>query len=154
MPAKNTAAEETSAPTETGSVEQTLLLPATAGASPTGVSKQEQDLAFAVVLTQSGKITLRQLARAVKEWTIYGRQRLVDRLLEVKLISVTESNARTAEADQLLQEAENATSGAAKNLDQSQLAMARIAFLDSGGRVAKALGLNNAGAVVAADAGR
>jgi serine/threonine protein kinase len=49
-------------------------------------SKEECDLAFAVVALQSGQLNPRQMARAVESWTIHGHRPLAEHLVNQGLI--------------------------------------------------------------------
>jgi len=54
-------------------------------------TKEERDVAFAMVALQAGRMTERQLTRAVANWTIHGSRSLAEHLESHGLVSVDES---------------------------------------------------------------
>ena len=103
-------------------------------------SKQEHDLAFAVEVLESGAASYRQMAKALKDWTIYGSQSIADKLVAEGLIQ-----------DEIVASTRDAARGRLARIrsfdndfsSPSQVFRARSSELDKSGRVAKLLGLKS-----------
>lgn len=103
-------------------------------------SKADRDLVFAAATLKAGRLTERELAKAVADWTVHGDRLLADHLAAKGLISEAQRNQLETDAESMLQSSSeelvslNDTSGSASS-------SATIRRLDATGRIARILGL-------------
>ena len=67
--------------------------------------KADRDLVFATAAIKSGRITERQLSKAVADWTVHGDESLADHLVAKGLLSEAEREQLETDAEGLLQSA-------------------------------------------------
>jgi serine/threonine protein kinase len=146
------AADQTRTAVDSGIVDETMMIDSSASSAK--VSKQEADLAFAVVVLRSGKVSERNFSRTIKGWTIYGTESLADRLVSQGLITATDGRQWNVDATRCLQAADQAVARLGGHSTQSQLASSRIAHIDSSGRISKLLGLGNQSELVTGEVAR
>ncbi|MEM8733107.1 MAG: serine/threonine-protein kinase [Planctomycetota bacterium] len=119
--------------------------------SPTGVdghnpalTKQCNDLAFAISILQSGFTSLQSLSEATKSWTTYGNSSLAEHLLKSEYITDQQLSAAAHRTRQRLEALDNSLSSAGHNsapASQSDRERDWLSTLDPGGKVAKLLGI-------------
>jgi serine/threonine protein kinase len=97
--------------------------------------KQQLDVAFALAVVESGKLTERQLARAVRGWTIHGDQALSEHLVAHRHIP----EAACAELEGLAADKLRRIS-IPQSLDGASTSYV-LGELDTGGRITRMLGL-------------
>ncbi|MEZ6072120.1 MAG: serine/threonine-protein kinase [Pirellulales bacterium] len=102
--------------------------------------KKERDVAFAVVALEAGAIGERQLAKAVKNWTIHGADSLANHLARERLLSEQQCDTLRSEADHRFKRAVAIMAAQGVNTHQSA-STSLLAELDAGGRVTNLLGL-------------
>ena len=102
--------------------------------------KQERDLAFALAALEQGTLTRKQIAQAVKDWTIHGDLTLGEHLQQKGLFSehirqkIEESAG--AKLQKILEHLDS------NNTESSSLRESILHYLDEYGRVASVLGLS------------
>ena len=134
-------------------LQETMAILSPEGQSEAATLKQESDLAFVVALVRSGRINERQIARALDGWTIYGTQAVADRVVDQKLITEQERDVFLEEARKRLDTAgKSATQDGSR--DSSLITRAKIAHLDTSGRLSRIIGLNNSGVLASANDSR
>lgn len=111
--------------------------------SAEGVStsfKQERDLAFALAALEQGTLTRKQIAQAVKDWTIHGDLTLGKHLEQKGLFSelIRRNLEETAESklQKILEHLDS------NNTESSSIRESIVQHLDQYGRVASVLGLS------------
>lgn len=103
--------------------------------------KQEFDIYFAAALTGSGKLTERQLAKVISNWTIFGNQPLSEFLVEDKVITYDEKERFENEAKRNRDRAETTLQKGNEVYSATQLVNIKIGMVDSSGRLARLLGV-------------
>ncbi|MEM8681516.1 MAG: serine/threonine-protein kinase, partial [Planctomycetota bacterium] len=102
--------------------------------------KQEFDLAFTAEALERGTLTVRQISKALRNWTIYGSQPVADKLVAEGLVTAADRAAWSDEARRRLARVREFEGDFSS---PSQIFRARSMELDKTGRVAKLLGLKN-----------
>ncbi|MFN3189837.1 MAG: serine/threonine-protein kinase [Aureliella sp.] len=109
-----------------------------------GVTKQCNDLAFAISILQSGFSNLQSLSEATKTWTTYGNSSLAEHLLKSEHITDQQLSVAANHARHRLEDLERGATTQDKGAaDPSQSDRERhwLTTLDPGGKVAKLLGI-------------
>ncbi|NNE01359.1 MAG: serine/threonine protein kinase [Pirellulaceae bacterium] len=145
MSSEESPAEPQSQSPKLANVDETMVLPLGGSPQQDAAAKQESDLAFVVALVQSGKVNERQLARALDTWTIYGSQPLADRIVSENLISEADKENLLKDAMNRLRSTEQRLTHDSTDKNESIMSRAKIAHLDSSGRLSRILGLSNTG---------
>ena len=102
------------------------------------------DLAVASALVRSGRLKEKQISRAVRSWTVYGSQPLIDQLVACRLLEESEKSKWLDEANRLQESTSTAAGISSKDSSGSTRGAAlqtRLDTLDTSGRLAKLLGL-------------
>jgi hypothetical protein len=108
-------------------------------------SKEERDVAFAVQAMGAGLVSERQLQTALASWTIHGDTSLADQLQTLGLLSRNDRERCEQEAAVVLSdlhpEQASGSAGGKSTLGST------LRHLDDSGRVARLLGISDAGAL-------
>ncbi len=111
-------------------------------------SKEQQDIALAAIVLQSGLLSERNLASAIATWTMHGSVSLADHLRSLDLLDETQRESLSHQAAEYLVECcDQDTSGPAS---QSVL-LGTLNALDPGGTIARLLGIREAAGAGAVD---
>ncbi|MCG8584488.1 MAG: serine/threonine protein kinase [Pirellulales bacterium] len=104
-------------------------------------NKKERDVAFAISLLDSGAFSSRQLAHAVKDWTIHGDKPLSEHLVEKDLLADKLRSEIEIKADDHLN---NAFARVSSKRRSGRLSASASTFgeLDANGHVIKMLGVD------------
>ena len=106
-------------------------------------SKEERDVAFAVRVINDGLVSERQLRTALTHWTIHGATSVADQLQTLGLLSRDDRDRCEAAAAGVLSDLHSELlSGGAGETNTLSSTLQR---LDGSGRVAKVLGISDAG---------
>jgi len=105
-----------------------------------GTFKPERDLTFALTLIESGVLSRKQIAQAVKDWTIHGDLTLYDHLNRKGLLPDTDHTSLEETADSKLQKVLEKLDDVDSNI--SSIRESIVQQLDQYGRVATVLGLS------------
>lgn len=105
-----------------------------------GTFKPERDLAFALVLMESGSLTRKQLVQAVKDFTIHGDLTLLEHLSRKGLLTDLDRTSLEQSADAKLQRVLERLDGVDSNT--SSIRESIVQQLDQYGRVATVIGLS------------
>lgn len=104
-------------------------------------NKQERDLAFAVAAVNSGQITRKQLAQAVKDWTIHGDVSLPEHLVKKGLIAEDLRSPLEDDAESRLQRVLDHLSDRGSD-SVTSYRESLIRLIDTSGRIAGVLGMS------------
>jgi serine/threonine protein kinase len=105
-------------------------------------SRQEEDIALAAELIQSGIVSERELAAVVSDWSIHGSVSLAEHLEKRSALKADQIQTLKQRAAKLLDRARQSAAGGSEmpGIGQSML-LATLERLDGSGRVAKLLGV-------------
>ena len=106
-----------------------------------GYSKQERDAAFAVALLGGGRISERELGRAVTSWTVHGAIALSEHLRHLDVIEEDEGRRLSRTAARRLDGMREPLDSEALRASESDLPRLRFRRIDPSGRVLRLLGL-------------
>ncbi len=103
-------------------------------------AKADRDLVFAAATLKAGRLTERQLSKAVNDWTVHGDEYLADHLVAKGLLTDADRDRLETDADSMLQNASEdiVSLGDTAGSTSSSLTVRR---LDASGRIAGLLGL-------------
>ncbi|QDT63796.1 serine/threonine-protein kinase [Calycomorphotria hydatis] len=135
---------------ETEEMGATVLAPQGAGEFDSGIgTKQERDIAFGVVVLDSGQVGERQLARAVTDWTIHGHKPLAAHLVSKGLLDEERRLALEHQAQSRLERLDESIPLNEGNSSTGFNSHTFIDRIDSRGRIARLLGIAKSAAVLA-----
>ncbi|QDT37714.1 serine/threonine-protein kinase [Stratiformator vulcanicus] len=117
-------------------------------------TKQERDIAFGVTALESGKVTERQIAKAVSDWTIHGHESLAGHLMGKGLLDPAVRQELEASAATRLKNVGNSIAPADRLSASGLGSLLLVDRLDKQGRVSKLLGIANSAAVTIDDDSR
>lgn len=106
------------------------------------LSRQEEDIAFAVELLQSGLVNERESAAAVSDWSIHGSVSLAQHLEKQGLLTSKQIETLRANAVKRVDRARRSVAGGSEMPAAGKsMFLATLERLDGSGRVAKLLGV-------------
>ena len=109
-------------------------------------SRQEQDIAFAAALLQSGIVNERELAASVFDWSMYGSVSLEQHLLAKQILTKNQVDTLRQSAANRVQAARRSIGGGSEMPAAGRsMLLATLERLDGSGRVAKLFGVTIVG---------
>ncbi|QEG37819.1 serine/threonine-protein kinase [Bythopirellula goksoeyrii] len=106
------------------------------------ISRQEQDIALAAELLQSGLVNEREIAAAVSDWSMYGSLSLAQHLENRDLLTAEQIEMLIIRAATRIDRARQSIAGGTEMPAAGQsMLLATLERLDGSGRVAKLLGV-------------
>jgi len=105
-------------------------------------SRQEEDIAFAAELLQSGIVNERETAAAVSDWSIHGSVSLSEHLESRGLLTANQiDQIKQSSADRVERARRSVAGGSDMPTADGSVLLATLERLDGSGRVAKLLGI-------------
>lgn len=109
-------------------------------------TRQEEDIAFAAALLQSGMVNERELASAVFDWSMYGSVSLAQHLVAKNVLTKDQVDSLQQNAAKRVEHARRSIAGGSEMPTPGRsLLLATLERLDGSGRVAKLFGVTIAG---------
>lgn len=104
-------------------------------------TKQDLDLAFAMRLLRSGRVTERQFTKSIADWTIHGATTLNEHLTDSGVITAAEANKLMADAFGVLEKLQADLANDERFETETQISRGRMSMIDPSSRVVRLLGL-------------